>query len=161
LRFDTHFIARHPTTLFQCLWNTAWWYDCPEAERYYTWDGDAGNPPPWHRPGPKLSERLEGWRPAKEAAAPGLVWVRSWRPPPRPLGSGLLAELSGRGPEVLCVTFSPDGRRVAAGSRHAAGRVWDADTGAELARLEGYAARVMCVAFSPDGRRVATASDDH
>jgi hypothetical protein len=21
---DMHFIARHPTTLFQCIWNTCW-----------------------------------------------------------------------------------------------------------------------------------------
>src|SRR5690606_16425819 len=23
----TQFIARHPTTVFQCLWNRCWWYD--------------------------------------------------------------------------------------------------------------------------------------
>jgi len=31
VRRDIHFIDRHPTTLFQCMWNTCWWYDCPEA----------------------------------------------------------------------------------------------------------------------------------
>ncbi len=29
---DAQFIRRHPETLFQCLWNACWWYDCPEAE---------------------------------------------------------------------------------------------------------------------------------
>ncbi len=24
IRRDVHFIDRHPTTLFQCLWNTCW-----------------------------------------------------------------------------------------------------------------------------------------
>ena len=24
IRRDIHFIARHPTTLFQCMWNTCW-----------------------------------------------------------------------------------------------------------------------------------------
>lgn len=33
IRRDIHFIARHPTTLFQCMWNTCWWYDCPESPR--------------------------------------------------------------------------------------------------------------------------------
>ena len=33
LRRDVHFIDRHPTTLFQCLWNAWWWYDCPETAR--------------------------------------------------------------------------------------------------------------------------------
>ena len=31
IRRDVHFIDRHPTTFFQCMWNTCWWYDCPEA----------------------------------------------------------------------------------------------------------------------------------
>lgn len=34
LRRDIHFIERHPTTLFQCMWNTCWWYDCPEAAKH-------------------------------------------------------------------------------------------------------------------------------
>ena len=39
LRRDIHFIARHaddyPQGLFQCLWNTCWWYDCEEAAAHY------------------------------------------------------------------------------------------------------------------------------
>lgn len=35
IRRDIHFIARHPTTLFQCLWNSCWWYDCPQAAAHY------------------------------------------------------------------------------------------------------------------------------
>ena len=31
IRRDVHFIDRHPTTMFQCMWNTCWWYDCEEA----------------------------------------------------------------------------------------------------------------------------------
>jgi hypothetical protein len=38
LRRDIHFIARHaqdyPQGLFQCLWNSGWWYDCPEAAQH-------------------------------------------------------------------------------------------------------------------------------
>ena len=34
IRRDIDFIARHPTTLFQCLWNSCWWYDCPDAEKH-------------------------------------------------------------------------------------------------------------------------------
>jgi len=45
LRRDIHFIARHaqdyPQALFQCLWNTCWWYDCPEAALHY----EEGRPP--------------------------------------------------------------------------------------------------------------------
>jgi len=38
LRRDVHFINRHPTTLFQCLWNSCRWYDCTEATRHYETD---------------------------------------------------------------------------------------------------------------------------
>ena len=34
LHRDAHFIDRHPTTLFQCLWNSCWWYDCPAADSH-------------------------------------------------------------------------------------------------------------------------------
>src|SRR3990170_2680783 len=64
IRRDIHFIARHPTTLFQCLWNTCWWYDCPEAERYYLEPvgGWAEANAPWMQPGQKLSKIMESWR---------------------------------------------------------------------------------------------------
>jgi hypothetical protein len=35
LRLDINVIARHPTTLFQCLWNRCWWHDSPEAAGHY------------------------------------------------------------------------------------------------------------------------------
>ena len=39
LRHDIHFIHWHasdyPQGLFQCLWNTCWWYDCEEASAHY------------------------------------------------------------------------------------------------------------------------------
>ena len=46
IRRDIHFIDHHPTTLFQCMWNTCWSCDCPQAGRHYrgwlgwqlTWD---------------------------------------------------------------------------------------------------------------------------
>lgn len=48
IRRDVHFIERHPTTFFQCMWNTCWWYDCPEAAQHYE-EPESG----WKRPRPK------------------------------------------------------------------------------------------------------------
>jgi hypothetical protein len=31
-----HFIEGDQESLFQCLWNTCWWYDCPELTRHLT-----------------------------------------------------------------------------------------------------------------------------
>jgi WD40 repeat protein len=88
-------VGRHPTTLFQCLWNTCWWYDCPEAEHHYEEpeDGWADGMPPWSQDGPKLHRLLETWRCAIQGIIPDKKWLRSLRPPAISLGSGQQAEI--------------------------------------------------------------------
>jgi WD40 repeat protein/tRNA A-37 threonylcarbamoyl transferase component Bud32 len=56
--------------------------------------------------------------------------------------------------------FSPDGQRLATGSRGRTVRVWDAHTGQAILSLQGHTSFVECVAFSPDGQRLASASLD-
>jgi WD40 repeat protein/serine/threonine protein kinase len=62
------------------------------------------------------------------------------------------------------ITFSPDGRRLAAGGGGPVGlstegyavRVWDVATGKELSTLKGHASNIKSMAFSPDGARLTT-----
>lgn len=35
VRRDVHFIYRHPTTFFQSMWNTCWWYDSTDSISHY------------------------------------------------------------------------------------------------------------------------------
>jgi len=200
LRRDIHFIARHaqdyPQALFQCLWNSCWWYDCPQAAAHYV-EGrapsvigsrraptspaaeptnsalGAGLPTPPRPPteglpsrddassAPALHALLERWREAKEHAAPNFPWLRTHRPPPVHLGTAQKAVLPGHEWPVTSVSYSPDGARIASGSRDNTVRVWDARSGAELAVLRGHEEMVASVSYSPDGARIASGSDDN
>ncbi|HEY7391915.1 MAG TPA: hypothetical protein VH640_25585, partial [Bryobacteraceae bacterium] len=158
-RLDVHFIARHPTTLFQCLWNRCWWYDCPASGHHYIppRHGWSGETPPWQRSGPKVSALVERWRDAKEAVSPGFHWVRSLRPLPDGLGNSLHAVFDGH-----IVTFSPDGKRLASSNSwrgHKDVQVWDVTTGKELVRYSGHEHGPSILAFAPDGMRIVSASD--
>jgi hypothetical protein len=84
LRRDADFISRHaqdyPQGLFQCLWNSGWWHDCPEAAMHY--DRPQGGWPvvgaPWHQKGAKLCALLERWRGVRDRASPGFPWRKAF-----------------------------------------------------------------------------------
>jgi WD40 repeat protein len=69
--------------------------------------------------------------------------------------------LKGHMTRVLCVAWSPDGKRVVSGGNDRALKVWDAEKdGQALFTLEGHTAKVLCVAWSPDGDHIASGSED-
>ena len=63
--------------------------------------------------------------------------------------------LKGHTGGVYSVAWSPDGKRLATGSRDGTAKVWDAASGKELLTLKG--SYVTSVAWSPDGKWLATA----
>lgn len=162
---DINFIARHaddyPQALFQCLWNSCWWYDCAEAKKHYQEPEDGWRTsPPWGRAGPKLHEILEAWRVEMSRLRPNACWIGSLRPPAIHLGGALEAVLHGHSAEVQSVAFSPNDVYIASGSLDGSVRLWDARTGEELHLLKGHSDCVHSVCFSPDGHRIMTGSGD-
>ena len=61
---------------------------------------------------------------------------------------------------VRSMTFSPDGKLLAAGFLHGAITVWDVQAGNDVMSLWGHLASVNSVAFSPNSQLLATASRD-
>jgi hypothetical protein len=180
IRNDINFIARHPSTVFQCLWNNGWWYDCDEAKNHLALpeEGWPRMRPPWEQDEPRLSTLLERWRIEKEALQTGFVWLRSLRPPPWPLGNSQIAcmfPIRDRQPsprvfdtrprsqfpdEVNNVVISSDGTRIVSGAADNTIRIWDVQTGKEINCLFGHGGGVNGVAFSPDGGRIVSGADD-
>ena len=61
--------------------------------------------------------------------------------------------------QVMAITFSPDGTRLAAGGD---GRIWiyDVASGAQFAMLSGYTEKIRALAFAPDNSLLASGSED-
>ncbi|MEQ8677369.1 MAG: protein kinase [Aggregatilineales bacterium] len=73
----------------------------------------------------------------------------------------LITMMHGHNDDVWSVAFSPDGQRIASGSKDQSISVWDATIGeAVFDPLVGHTGFVHSVAFSPDGSRIASASSD-
>ena len=61
----------------------------------------------------------------------------------------------------MSVSFSHDGRLVAAGCRDSIIRIWDVQTGYLVERLRGHGDSVRSVAFTPDGSGLISGSSDN
>jgi WD40 repeat protein/tetratricopeptide (TPR) repeat protein len=61
---------------------------------------------------------------------------------------------------VNCLTFSPDGHRLASAGTYRFAKVWDVDRRAEALTLKETCYWVYQMVFSPDGRRIALAGSD-
>ena len=84
----------------------------------------------------------------------GIPFAKIWNA----ITGKVVTTLSAHGHIIIDASFSPDGRRVVAGSADGIAYVWDAGTGEELVRFEDhFSSDVKNLQFSPDGKRVISA----
>ena len=81
------------------------------------------------------------------------------------LTGGLLRRLDGFAERVVCLAFSPDGKRLATGggppTESGEIKIFDVATGKlQLEIKGGHSDTVFGICFSPDGKKLATASAD-
>ncbi|CAE6515178.1 unnamed protein product [Rhizoctonia solani] len=77
-------------------------------------------------------------------------------------GRALFGPLAGHTDLVHSLDFSPDGTRIASGSRDKTLGVWNAETGKRtLGLLEGHSASVRSVQYSSNGTHILSSSYDH
>jgi WD40 repeat protein len=158
---DAQFIADHPTSLFQCLWNSCWWHDSPQAPRFYRVpEGASGHTPPWLRSGPKLHELVERWREEKSAEGTDRPFVRSRRPPQTPLTSTVRRVFRADESPVSALAVSADDQLTVIGTDD--GSVFILTEGFQLALTErhAHAGRVNAIAMSPDGALTVSGGGD-
>ena len=65
-----------------------------------------------------------------------------------------------RAGSVFSLTFSPDGRALAAGTALGGVELWDVATGRRRSVLRGHRGGVWGLEFAPDGRTLYTGGDD-
>jgi len=158
IRRDIHFIDRHPTTLFQCMWNTCWWYDHIQLNKYYevpkeSWPLISFS---WGRTDPKLHKLLEAWRCDKELGPFNIFWILSLRPPHEI--EHCLIENHIR--HILSIAISPAGQNYVSGSSDGRICLWNAENG-KLLRMYDHEEWLRAVIFSPHASSFASAGGMH
>ena len=158
IRHDIGFLRRHPESLFQQLWNRAWWYDAPLSGQFFTLEkAPPRYEPPWDVASNKAHRLLESWREQRASHATAFPWVRR-RTPPQDLYAAPHQVLRAHTSAVRSVAWSPQGDLLATASQEGSLKLWPPD-GRGAPMEFSHSNGLRCFAWSPDGIQIATGTD--
>lgn len=72
----------------------------------------------------------------------------------------LLSTYRGHSAPIRTLAWSPDGKRIASGSKHMIVQIWDPASGQQILFYRGHASSISTVAWSPDDIHIASGSSD-
>src|SRR5262249_26273944 len=102
----------------------------------------------------RVNELLGHWRPtAGDHDSRGWEWYYL-----RGIGPTAQFCWPHRHERLTCLSWSPDGRRLASGGLEGVVRIWDAGSAKNLFTLRGHSKEVWTLSWSPEGRRLASTS---
>jgi WD40 repeat protein/archaellum biogenesis ATPase FlaH len=122
-RNDINFIARHPESFFQSLYNSCWWYDHPEKSSFYK-NADFELAKTTNN----LYTLMEKWEKAKSSIYPGFYWLRALQPPSVELDGPQIGLLIGLSSPVTFASFSIKGDKIYAVCNRGELITWNAET---------------------------------
>lgn len=120
---EANFIARHPESLFQSMYNRCWWHDHPTTENYYENIKSEQN-----LSQKNLSKLVESWSNVNSVMNPGFRWLKSLQPPPVPLDGPQKGIFMGLSSPVINVTFSANNLKILGVCNKGEIIIWDITT---------------------------------
>ncbi len=147
------FLYEHPQSIFQCLWNSCYWYDAPESASYYR---DSSNVSKAEN---KIYLLMEQWRSIKENSEQKLPWFKSLRPLEYHVNIPIVS-WQDHEKSITSVAVKPDGTIAASASQDGNIIFRHIPTGKFLRMLSNNAEEVRQICFSPDGTILASVGQD-
>lgn len=151
---DGTFLDQHPTTLFQCLWNSCWWNHNSGGYEPAVIKGEGGNAEQVL----SLTRLLEHWHDTKQRLTPSFPWVRSLCPPAVLIGGILRGQIRGYG--LCCMALDTARHRLFLGG--ADGRLLEWDLESRIVRFfkTGRHGNLSALALSSDGERLVSGDSE-
>ena len=156
----------YPQAIFQCLWNSCWWYDHQGLNQDLSKirENIQGLSTVSHEKinTPKLYKILENWRKEREAKYPGFVWIRNLIPDVQRLTQhSWLRNFKWHNGTVYDIAISDENKVLVSCSADSNICIWDINSDLPPKVLSGHSDIVVKVSVRKNGEIAISASKDN